>query len=280
MIVRSEPGVWNGMSQAALDAAYNNMAAVADSADRMARLAERSAELRARLPDELDIAYGPAPRHRFDVFRSATAAAPLVVFIHGGWWQRNSKDVFAAVAEGPLAHGIDVALLGYTLAPDASLRTIAEEIETAIGAVMRHQASRGAAQNCVLSGWSAGGHLTAHWMSHAAVSAGLAISGVFDLEPIRLSYINDKLQLPPSDVAPLSPGQHRPTGKPLALAFGLAELPEMQRQSAAYTTWCTHHGAPPYGLPLANHDHFSILDELVSPSGSLVDMLRVLTRSR
>lgn len=265
--------VWNGMTKAALDGAYNNMAAVQDSAARLAFFAERSAELRARMPDELDIPYGPRARNRFDVFRSGSPAAPLAAFIHGGWWQRNSKEAFACVAEGALAHGFDVALLGYTLAPEASLRTIVDEIHAGLDALMRHQASRGATQACVLFGWSAGGHLTACGMKHGAVVAGLAISGAFDLTPIRHSYINDKLKLDPAEAEALSPIRHAPTAKPFAIAFGLAELPEMRRQSADYGAWCLANGVPALGLPLDGHDHFSILDEPLSPQGALTRMI-------
>lgn len=272
----SELSPWKSLSQAALDAAYNNMAAVPESAARIARLTERSATLRGRLGAELEIPYGAGPRNRFDVFRSGMTKAPLVAFIHGGWWQRNSKEVFSAVAEGPLAHGIDVALLGYTLAPDATLTAIAAEIGTGLDVLMQYQDERGAPARCVLSGWSAGGHLAALAMNHPAVTAGLSISGVFDLEPIRASYINDKLMLTAEEVAPLSPMRQKPAGKPLALAFGLNELPEMQRQSADYGVWCAQQGHPAMGYPLAGHDHFSILDEMVSPTGSLTVLLRAL----
>jgi acetyl esterase/lipase len=261
--------IWNGMTQAELDAAYNNMAAVANSGTRLADWTERSARLRARLGDKLEIAYGPRPRNRIDIFRCGRSAAPLVVFIHGGWWQRNSKEVFACVAEGPLAHGLDVALVGYTLAPDASLGEIAAEVWTALDSIVAHQAQRGGATRLVLSGWSAGGHLTALSMGHPAVAVGVSISGVFDLEPIRLSYINEKLRLMADAVLPLSPAQTTPTEKPLTLAFGLAELPEMQRQSVDYAAHAGRLGKPVTCLPLAGHDHFSIVEELARPDGRL-----------
>jgi acetyl esterase/lipase len=262
----SEPIVWHGMSQAALDAAYNNMAAVADSAQRLADWSDRSARLRARQPEELDIPYGPRPRNRFDIFRCGRSSAPLAVFIHGGWWQRNSKEVFSCIAEGPMAHGIDVALIGYTLAPDATLTEIAAEVRVALDVLMAHQSTRGGVTGFGLMGWSAGGHLTALSMDHPAVEFGLSISGVFDLEPIRHSYINDKLGLSLEDAAALSPRLRPLVDKPLTLAFGLAELPELQRQSVAFHQ---HTGCVTTCLPLAGHDHFSIIEELARPDGRL-----------
>jgi pimeloyl-ACP methyl ester carboxylesterase len=267
----SDP-VWNGFTQAALDAAYNNMAAVADSAERLAGWSARSAALRARQPGELDIPYAEGPRNRFDLFRSGAAEAPLLVFIHGGWWQRNSKEVFSCMAEGPIAAGFDVAMIGYTLAPEARLTTIAAEIDAALDGLAAHQAARGSMNACILSGWSAGGHLTALALDHRFVRAGLSISGVFDLEPIRHSYINDKLRLDEREARALSPAWRPAPHKPLVLCHGLAELPELQRQSIEQA----QRHASIRLLPLAGHDHFSILEELASPGGAIVEAIRAL----
>ena len=272
------PAVWNGFTQAALDAAYNNSAAVADSAARIADWTQRSAALRAQQPSELEIPYGPGLRQRFDVFRCGQSAAPMLVFIHGGWWQRNSKEVFSCMAIGPMARGFDVALLGYTLAPEATLDTIAGEIWAGLDALAAYRSTRGGASACIVSGWSAGGHLAALSLNHPSVNASLAISGVFDLEPVRHSYINDKLKLDAGSAVGLSLVNREPCGKPLALAFGLSELPEFQRQTADYGAYCGRHGTPTLGLPLAGHDHFSILEELASSDGALSDMAICLSR--
>src|ERR1700747_1642056 len=132
--------VYRGMARAAIDAAYNNSAAVVDSADWLARWRELSAAVRASPRARLDISYGSRPRARFDYFPAGAARAPLFVFIHGGYWQRNDKDIFAFLAEGPRAHGIDVALVGYTLAPDVRLTDIVEEIRQALS-VLRERAN-------------------------------------------------------------------------------------------------------------------------------------------
>jgi acetyl esterase/lipase len=191
--------------------------------------------------------------------------APLLVFIHGGWWQRNSKEVFSCMAEGPLSAGMDVALVGYTLAPQARLSVIAGEITAALELL----AAREASPSCVLSGWSAGGHLTALALAHPFVAAGLSISGVFDLEPIRHSYINDKLGLGQAEARDLSPANLTPVAKPMAIAYGDKELPELQRQSSDYARQRAFAVARTIVLPLPGHDHFSILDELARPDGRL-----------
>src|SRR5215470_2846179 len=128
----SVSAIYRGMDRATLDAAYNNSAAVVDSPDWLARWRERSAGVRAASGVKLDVAYGARPRARFDYFPCGARHAPLFVFIHGGYWQRNEKETFAFVADGPRAHGIDVALPGYTLAPQARLTDIVEEIRGAL----------------------------------------------------------------------------------------------------------------------------------------------------
>jgi dienelactone hydrolase len=265
--------IWRGMTRTDLDAAYNNSAAVANSADKLAAWTARSAVTRARPGALLDLAYGPRPRNRIDLFRCGRAHAPLLVFIHGGYWQRNAKEMFACMMEGPLARGFDAALIGYTLAPEATLTQIVAEARAAIR-WLRVEATRhgAAAGKLLVSGWSAGGHLTAMVLDHC--DAGLAISGVFDIEPCRLNYLNDKLRLSAEEQIALSPIRQLPASSPpLVIAFGTAELPELQRQSSAYDAARKAARLPSEPLPLAGHDHFSILEELANPSGKLTEHL-------
>jgi arylformamidase len=118
---------WRSMSQQDRDLGLNNGVAVAASADIVAGWERRSTEMRARYPDHLDLRYGPRERSRIDFFKSAEKA-PTLLFIHGGYWQTRAKETFALFAGGPMAHGINVALIGYTLAPDATLDQIVDEI--------------------------------------------------------------------------------------------------------------------------------------------------------
>jgi acetyl esterase/lipase len=256
--------LYRGMDRAALDAAYNNGAAVRNSAQIVADWQARSDRLRTRHAATMDLRYGPAERNRIDLFPAGPAAAPLLVFIHGGYWQMRAKEVFAFVASGPLAHGISVALAGYTLAPQIRLDGIVAEIRSCLDYLSKEHS------HIVLSGWSAGGHLTAMCMSHPAVKAGLAISGIYDLEPMRLSYINDKLRLDEAEQKRNSP-IFLSNKKKLTVAYGGAELPELQRQSEDYAR-----AAKAKILPLTGHDHFTILEELASPDGALTRELRAL----
>ena len=274
--------LYRGMDRPALDAAYNNSAAVADSAALLADFQARSDRIRADRGRSLDLRYGPAERNRIDYF-AADARGPVLVFIHGGYWQMRAKENFSFLASGPLAHGIHVAFPGYTLAPGISLQGIVAEIRAAIAWLANHVEDHGGdAQRIFVAGWSAGGHLTAMALDQPAVKGGLAISGIFDLEPIRLCYLNDKLHLNEDQVRRLSPLLHvtsplslsRPV--PLMLACGDAELPELQRQSAVYAQARLAAGLPGRLATLAGHNHFTILEELASPDGALTKLVREL----
>jgi hypothetical protein len=268
--------VWRGMTRAQLEAAYDNSAAVKNSAEKLADWIARSEVVRARRNQLLDIPYGSCPRNKVDIFRCGEAHAPLLAYIHGGYWQRNAKEYYACLAEGPLARGFDVAMIGYTLAPDASLTQIVAEIRSALRFLRTEGARHGVAgSQLVVSGWSAGGHLAAMALSEA--NAGLNISGIYDIEPCRLNYLNDKLSITLEEQSALSPVKQLPATSPLLIiAYGKAELSELQRQSREYHAARTDRGLPSDLLALDGHDHFSILEELASPSGRLTEALASL----
>jgi acetyl esterase/lipase len=268
------------MTRAQLDAAYDNRAAVANSAAKAAEWAERSVRTRQRAGALLDLRYGLRERNRIDIFRCGRDGAPLFVFIHGGYWQRNSKEVFACMADGPCAAGFDAALIGYTLAPEARLSEIVAEVHAALRWLRREGPGHGVARGrLIVSGWSAGGHLTAMAMAMAAegVDAGLAISGIYDVEPCRLGVLNDKLKLTAQEAAAMSPLLRLPSrAGPLTTAYGTAELSELQRQSRDYAQAWTAAGLRGRLMPIAGADHFSILEEFATPDGALTAALRQL----
>ena len=258
--------LYRGMDRTALDAAYNNAAAVPGSAQIVAGWEARSAAFRQGCDRKsLDLRYGEAERNRIDVF-AASKGAPLLAYIHGGYWQGRSKEIFSCLAAGPLAHGIRVAMLGYTLAPEKRLDGIVAEIHAALTFLAKSHAA------IYVAGWSAGGHLTAMSMPHPAVKAGVAVSGIYDLEPIRLCYLNEKLRLDEAEARRNSPLLLPGFDKPLTVTYGGAELPELRRQSEEYAKVLKRGKL----VPLAGLDHFTILEELASPAGALTGMVRVL----
>ncbi|MCZ8181782.1 MAG: alpha/beta hydrolase [Beijerinckiaceae bacterium] len=269
---------WRHFSQSDLDSAYNNTAAVARSGEILNSLTARSVKTRERSAIALDLAYGPGARQTIDIFACGHPHAPMLVFLHGGYWQRNAKEMFSVLAEGPLAHGFDVAMPGYTLAPEASLTRIVEECETAIRLLRVVGPSMDVAESrLIVSGWSAGGHLAARLSEMPEVDAALAISGVFDLEPIRHSYLQAALRLSSEEAHFQSP-QHRvaQATKPVSVIWGGAELPELQRQSRDYIAARATAGMPVSGGAIEGEDHFTILAQLADPTSQVTGHLLAL----
>jgi arylformamidase len=269
---------WRSLDRAALDAAYNNGAAVANSGAIVSAWEQRSAALRLRDDAMLDLAYGPKPRNRVDFIRCAAPHAPTLAFIHGGYWQMRAKESFTFLAQGPLSIGMNVALVGYTLAPAASMDEIVAEIRHAIDWLAAQlPALGGDAEKLLVSGWSAGAHLAAMTMDHPSVRGCLAISGIYDLEPIRHSYVNDKLGLDEAAAQRNSPMLvQSPRQVPLAVVVGGAELPLMVQQSADYAQALARQGWPVQFREIPGADHFSVLDELEKSDGAIVGILREL----
>jgi acetyl esterase/lipase len=269
--------LYRGMDRAQLDAAYDNRAAVPASPAIVADWQTRSERFRAARPQHLDLRYGPAERNRIDYF-AARHGGPVLAFIHGGYWQMREKETFSFLAAGPMAHGINVALIGYTLAPEARLDGIVAEMQAAMGWLGENISKYGGDPGRIfVSGWSAGGHLTAMALDAPGVAGGLAISGIYDLEPIRLNYLNEKLRLDEAEARRNSPLLHLPkSSPPLIVAYGGNELPELQRQSEEFAAARAKAGLPGRAAKLPGHDHFSIIEELASPDGAVTKLAREL----
>lgn len=270
------PPFWAGASQAERDNAYNNGAAVADSPTLVAEREAAAAAFRAAHAGHLDLPYGPGAREQWDLFPGRDPAAPCLVFIHGGYWQRGRREDFCHFGEGALAMGWSFACIGYTLAPEASLTRIAWQVHAGLDWLSAHGAAHGIAGPLVASGWSAGGHLTALALEHPAVSAGLAISGIFELAPIRDTYLNAALKLSEDEVANLSPQRRPVVHKPLAIAYGSTELPELVRQSRDFHALRSAAHAPGPLVAVPGADHFRVLEALRQPGGSLLRLAQTL----
>lgn len=261
---------WGELDRAARDAAYDNNAAVPGSAALVAARNAAARDYRAAHPEAaLDVPYGPRPRNRCDLFPAADPAAPCLVFLHGGWWQRNGREDFSHVVDGVRRHGWSAALPGHTLAPAASLTEIVAEIRRALDWLTAEGPARGLAGPLVVAGWSAGAQLATLALPHPGVRAGLAISGAYDLAPLRDTWIDAALRLTEEEAARLSPLRRPPHDKPLTIACGARELPTLVADAHRLAQLRAAAGAPGDLLVLPGHDHFTVLEELRSPGGAL-----------
>lgn len=268
---------WRKLTQEQLDLGFNNTIHVPETATIVGEWDRLSAEMRARHPQYLDVRYGPRERNRID-FLKAKDGGPTLIFIHGGYWQTRAKETFAFCAAGPMIHGINVALIGYTLAPDATLDQIVGEVRAGVDHLVTQLPALGSDQeNIVISGWSAGGHLSSMTLSHPRIKAGLLISGIYDLEPIHHSYLNAKLGLDDATIQRNSPARN-PGGvdKPLVVAAGSGELPLLRKQSADFAAHRATYGLPVIYEEIPGLNHFTMMDELASPAGRLTTLVRQL----
>jgi arylformamidase len=249
---------------------YNNGLRVANVAAILARWRAQATEARGRIKHRAAIAYGDDPTETFDLFEPKSRAAgpaPLLVFIHGGYWRSLSKNEFSWIAPSYVARGIKVAIVDYGLAPRYPLETIVRQNLRAIAWMWLNAERLGIARDrIVVAGHSAGGHLTAmmlaaRWHRYDArlpfdlLHGGVAISGLFDLEPIRHApYLNGDLLLTLDRVAPLSPLYMTPASDaPLITAVGGDESDEFRRHTREIgIAWSTvlREDVP---LPGANH---------------------------
>ena len=285
----------NGYSQEELDAQYDLRALITDWQSHVDHYNKLSEEARQTLPVELDIAYGEAPGERLDIFPAASAGAPVHMFIHGGYWRSLDKAQFDFVALGLGPADVTVAVINYDLAPAASLDDILRQCRKA--AVWLHDNAeryRGNGQNLHVGGHSAGGQLAAmvlatDWpnFTDGRIEPGLiksmaGISGLYDLEVMRFTYLNSDLQLDAASASRNSPlllARHLPKPHvPIHLAVGADETDEFHRHFGRFAMVLEEAGVPVTGKTMADHQHFSIVAELANPHSPLTIELAALTQ--
>jgi arylformamidase len=270
--------------RAALDAQYNLRAAVPEHLTYFARYERESAALRAHWPGRLDLAYGPTSRQAIDLFLPRARAAPLLVFIHGGYWQSRDRKDFSFIAGPLLERGAAVALLGYDLAPEVRMDTVVAEVRAGLAWLYRHAPAHGCdPARLHIAGHSAGGHLAAmalatDWrrfgLPEDVIRGVCAISGVFDLEPIRLCYLNEVVGLDEAEARRNSPLHQTLHGRcPVIVAVGELETNAFHEQSQAFATRLERDGWPCQLLVQPAVDHFGIVMSMAEADAPLVQAI-------
>ena len=276
-------------SQEAIDREYDAAAAVPQSAAIVARWTEASTAVRARLPCRLGLAYGPTRAEYLDLF-PAGPGAPLHLFFHGGYWRRFSAREFSFVAEPFVREGVAVGVVNYALCPEVTIDEIVRQARAATAWAFARGRELGAdPTRLTVSGHSAGGHLVAmlaatDWpgeydLPADLVKAGVAVSGLFDLRPLRWSYLQPALQLTCDQIARNSPIDQLPaTSPPLSIVVGAHETAEFRRQSRDFHAARAARGLPGALLEIDGADHFTVLDALTDPASPLFARLLRLAR--
>jgi len=237
-----------------------------------------------------DLRYGGSAGQRLDLFPAEREGGPLLVFVHGGYWRSLSKTEFSWVAPPFVERDVNVALIDYDLAPAVTVETIVLQVLRALEWLWRANERFGYdATRIVVAGHSAGGHLTAMAMCALwplwdpdlpadLVKGGVAISGLFDLEPVRrASFLNVDLKLDARRALRLSPAWMPPAGAtPLVTCVGGMESSEFLRQNALIgDRWRTVLRAD---APAPDRNHFSVVDALAEPGHPLFEAALALCR--
>lgn len=270
---------------------YNARASIPEHPQIFARWAEQGALTRRRRAGLIDMPYGDDPGERLDFFPAMQRSSPLLVFIHGGYWRSLDKSDFAWIAPPFVNHGVSVALLNYGLAPATPMEEIVRQMLRAHAWLYRNGDRLGFDPNRIcLVGHSAGAHLTAMmmaaiWPAFGAdlpadlVKGGLAISGIYDLEPLRHApFIRADLGLDAKRARLLSPVHMPPaTGRPLYTAVGALESGEFRRQTALIgKAWPRNLVRE---IPMPGLHHLNVVEELANLASPLFDAALQMTRS-
>jgi arylformamidase len=268
------------------EAEYDNRARVPEHPQIFARWTEASGAYRARMAGRFArISYGPTPREIIDL-SDVRPDAPLAVFIHGGWWRSLEPSMFSAMAAGLNAQGVGVALPGYQLCPQVRIVDIVAQMRRALLALWRRYGKR-----MLVIGHSAGGHLTAAMMvtdwpgldgsaPPDLVTAGYAISGVYDLVPLLQVSVNQDLRLDAQSARNLSPALWpAPRGAVFDAVVGARESYEFLRQSRIIVDRWGKDGVTASYEEIAGTNHFTVLDPLTDPDSAMVSRLLTLVPS-
>lgn len=260
----------------ALEGEYNNRARVPEHPQIFDRWRKASALFRSRADATLDLAYGPAERHRLDLFH-AEGARGTVVFIHGGYWRSLDKSDFSFVAAPFVEAGLSVAAFNYRFCPQVPLAEVVADCRQALAWLLSHGAAyRMPLERIALTGHSAGGHLVAmllatDWSSHGIdarrIVGAAAMSGVYNLQPLLQVSMNADLRLDPDQARMLSPVKLQPTvAAALHLAVGTddsnafrAQSRDLQRAWPGIVSACE---------TVTGCNHFTIIDHFVQPAGN------------
>lgn len=268
-----------------LDRMYNNRALVPDHADYFSRWAERSGQVRHSQPCTLDIAYGASPGEKLDVFpaaRTVAGGAPVLVFIHGGYWRSLDKSEHSFLAPAFTEAGACVVMPNYDLCPAVTIPDIALQMVRALAWTWRNITRFGGdPARITVAGHSAGGHLAAmllacEWKKHAPdlpadlVKNALSISGLYELDSVmHTPFLTDSLRLTPKQVAQASPAWFpAPKRGVLYTVAGADESEEFLRHNALIEqAWGPK--AVPVREALLGLNHFSLVEALVQPGHRL-----------
>jgi len=281
--------VYADYTQDELDWQYNNRERVPNHEEYTSAYAARGEQFIKKAPHVFDIPFGDSPAEVLDVYPAfeSDEAAPVLIFFHGGYWYSRHKDDFRYIPAGYAPAGAMVVVVNYALIPDVDLAELVRQCRAAVKWTHNNAAEHGGDPNRLyIAGHSAGGHLTAmmyatdwdQWGVPAdAIAGGMAVSGLYDLEPIRLNYMNPTLGFTERTVAEYSPLHLKPTvSAPIIFAVGGAETPEFHRHNKMLFGPWSAAGLACEEIEVPGLNHFTILEDFSTEGRMLNARMRDL----
>jgi len=274
-------------NQAQIDAQYNPAIKLSDITAPGRHYAQRSAGARAQLRCTLDVPYGPTREETLDIFPADKPNAPVFVFLHGGYWRALSSKDFSCVALGLQPLGITTVVVNYALCPRVTLDEIARQVRAAVAWTYRHIAGHGGDPSRVaLGGHSAGAHLTAMCLQTAwsedyglpqdPVAAAVLVSGIYDIAPLRYSYLQPMIQLDDGTIRRNSPlFSVRRCTTPVWVNWGDEETVEFARQASSFHAAWQHAGNAGELSALPQADHYRGIHGFEDSGSSLSQWLAI-----
>ncbi len=282
---------WRTWPQADLEHQYDARATVPDIAAELKAYRDASTPMYELTPSWRDVAYGSGPDETLDLFPVAGQPdAPLLVFIHGGYWRALHSQDSVFMAQQFTAHGVAVAAINYTLAPEATLAHIVRQCQCAVTWLLNDATQYGIApQRTVLAGSSAGAHLAAMLLAPAwqaecgllpsSLQGGVLLSGLYDLEPVQRCLPNTWLNMSEPEAKALSPMHHLPDPRlPLYVAVAERDTGEFKRQSSDYADACSAQGNHVIWHEAPQRNHFNIVLDWMDPQSHLFQTTMALMR--
>jgi arylformamidase len=279
--MRQDDGAWRSWPLARREKEYSPSSCVPALAPILAAYADRSREAERRFTCRKNLRWGDKLEETCDFFPAGSADGPLLLFIHGGYWQELSKNESLFAAPDCVANGIAYAAIDYSLAPHARLETIVEQCRRATAWFYRQAAALGFdRRRLYVGGSSAGAHLAAMLLTRGwqeavglpddAVAGAVLLSGIYDIEPLIGTTIDAALHLTAADAATLSPAR-LPLGRPVPIivAWGEHETGEFKRQSGWYASRLAAGGFPVSSFEVAGANHFDIVFGLAARTSPL-----------
>jgi len=276
--------VYRYYDQSELERQLNARATVPDLTPILAQYASESERMRSSLPCRLAVPYGASEPERLDIFPAGTVEpSPIFIFIHGGYWRLLDSADSCFMAEHLTQAGASVVAVNYALAPSVTLAEITRQCRAAVAWVHTHSREFGGDPARIhVCGSSAGGHLAAmmlvpRWEADFGVPSNLIagatlLSGLYDLEPVRLGHPNEWLKLSKADVAELSPLLHMPErAVPLVVSYAPSETAEFKRQSETYMAAAVTRGCPARFVAMPGTSHYDIVFGLAKRESPLAN---------